>query len=370
MSHNNAPAHKAATPPQIGPAMPEFAPVRLPHYDGHGPHSLLADVAAWTGSEPMHRLLALFGGRLPGTGTAEDLAYLEAFSAAHWDFRAGRERHETAPQPLAPEHEHTATQAALALGLGADARPRLAHYTHVLVLGGLVASCLFRTRFAAELLASGIGADNVTGVGGFRPLGATDLESAALCGIDCGGFEVDAIEASLKHAFNIGGDPLIDEGGDPLLDPGRAWKVATYMAGPVVVRAVAAPSSQPGRRRADTVDTCRFWADRVVELAPGDSVLVVTSAPYTAFQHCDAITHMGLPYGCTVDTVSVDPATLPEPHFRKSHTASGYLQEVRSAIRSMSRLYHSAHAAVQAPIRPVESAAGRRLTRRRMEHPH
>ncbi|HEY1095541.1 MAG TPA: hypothetical protein VGE61_12640 [Glycomyces sp.] len=370
MSHNNAPAHKAATPSQIGPAMPEFAPVRLPHYDGQGPHSLLADVAAWTGSEPMHRLLALFGGRLPGTGTAEDLAYLEAFSAAHWDFRAGRERHETAPQPLAPEHEYTATQAALALGLGAAARPRLAHYTHVLVLGGLVASCLFRTRFAAELLASGVGADNVTGVGGFRPLGTTDLESAVLSGIDCGGFEVDAIEASLKHAFNIGGDPLIDEGGDPLLDPGRAWKVATYMAGPVVVRAVAAPSSQPGRRRADTVDTCRFWADRVVELAPGDSVLVVTSAPYTAFQHCDAITHMGLPYGCTVDTVGVDPATLPEPHFRKSHTASGYLQEVRSAIRSMRQLYHSAHAAVQAPIRPVESAAGRRLTPRRTQRPH
>ncbi|MEU5156809.1 hypothetical protein [Glycomyces sp. NPDC021274] len=342
--------------------MPEFAPVRLPHYDGQGPHSLLADVAAWTGSEPMHRLLALFGGSLPGTGTAEDLAYLEAFSADHWDFRAGRERHETAPEPLTPEHEHTATQAALALGLGAAATPRLAHYTHVLVLGGLVASCLFRTRFAAELLESGISAEHVTGVGGFRPLGERDLESAALSGIDCGGYEVDAIEASLKRAFNITGDPLVDEGGDPLRDPGRAWKVATYTAGPATIRAVAAPSSQPGRRRADTVDTCRFWADRVADLAPGDSVLVVTSAPYTAFQHCDAITHMGLPYGCTVDTVGVDPATLPEAHFRKHHTASGYLQEVRSAIRSMRQLYHTAHATAQTPIRPVESAIGRRLT--------
>jgi hypothetical protein len=344
--------------------MPEFARVRLPHYEGQGPHSLLADVAAWTGSEPMHRLLALFGGALPGTGTAEDLAYLEAFSADHWDFRAGRERHETAPQPLAPHQEDTATAAALALGLGADAKPRLAHYTHVLVLGGLVSSCLFRTRFAAQLLDSGIRADNVTGVGGFRPLGEPDREAAALSGIDCGGFEVDAIEASLKRAFDIVGEPAVDEGGDPRNDPGRAWKVATYAAGPVTVRAVAAPSSQPGRRRADTVDTCRFWADRVVELAPGDSVLVVTSAPYTAFQHCDAITHMGLPYGCAVDTVGVDPATLAEPHFRKAHTASGYLQEVRSAIRSMRQLYHTAHAATRTPLRPIESVVGRRLTRK------
>ncbi len=174
---------------------------------------------------------------------------------------------------------------------------------------------------------------------------------------------MDAIEASLKRAFKITGDPLVDEGGDPRRDPGRAWKVATYTDGPAItVRAVAAPSSQPGRRRADTVDTCRFWADRVADLTPGDSVLVVTSAPYTAFQHCDAITHMGLPYGCIVDTVGVDPATLPEPHFRKRHTASGYLQEVRSAIRSMRRLYHTAHAAIQTPIRPVETAVGWRLT--------
>jgi hypothetical protein len=297
----------------------------------------------------MRHLLAQFGGALPGTGTAEDLAYLEAFSADHWDFRAGRERHETAPAPLNPGQERVATAAALALGLGAEGTPRRRHYTHVLVLGGLVASCLFRTRFAAELLASGIRADNVTGVGGFRPLGGPDRESAALSGIPCGDFEVDAIEASLKRAFGIKGEPAVDEGGDPHREPGRAWKVATFATGPVTVRAVAAPSSQPDRRRADTVDTCRFWADRVADLAPGDSVLVVTSAPYTAFQHCDAITHMGLPYGCAVDTVGVDPATLPEPHFRKVHTASGYLQEVRSAIRSMQRLYGIAYAAAQAP---------------------
>ncbi|MEU6857289.1 hypothetical protein AB0B28_00220 [Glycomyces sp. NPDC046736] len=339
--------------------MPEFAPVRLPHYDGRAAraHSLLADVAAWSGSEPIRELLRHFGGALPGTGTAEDLAYLDSFSAVHWDFRAGRERHETAPEPLGPEQERVVADAALALGLGAEVKPRLEHYTHVLVLGGLVSSCVFRTRFAAELLAGGIGADHVTGVGGFRPLGGPDLESAALTGLDGGEFEVDAIEASLKRAFAIAGDPEVSEGGDPHRAPGRAWKVATYETGPVTVRAVAAPSSQPDLRRADTVDTCRFWADEVVDLAPGDSVLVVTSAPYTAFQHCDAIAHMGLPYGCAIDTVGVDPATLPEPHFRKRHTASGYLQEIRSAIRSMRRLYQAAYNAIQSPTRTVESAA-------------
>lgn len=338
-----------------------FGPVRLPHYDGRaaGPHSLLADVAAWAGSEPMRRLLEPHGGALPGTGTADDLAYLEAFSAVHWDFRAGRERHETAPAPLDAEQERLVADAAIALGLGADAKPRRRHYTHVLVLGGLVASCLFRTRFAAEILADGVTADNVTGVGGFRRLGGADLEAAAVTGLPRHGFEVDAIEASLKRAFDLRGEPRVDEGGDPHAAPGRAWKVATYEAGPTVVRAVAAPSSEPGRRRADTVDTCRFWADEVVDLAPDDSVLVVTSAPYTAFQHCDAIAHMGLPYGCAVDTVGVDPAALPEPHFRKAHTASGYLQEVRSAIRSMRRLYDAAAASARGRTARARSAAAR-----------
>ncbi|RRS02235.1 hypothetical protein EIW28_03215 [Glycomyces terrestris] len=329
----------------------------MPHYEGResGPRSLLDDVAAWVGSEPMAALLRRYGGSLPGAGTATDLAYLEAFSAVHWDFRAGRERHETAPQPLDPEQELAVIEAAIALGLGPELKPRLDHYTHVLVLGGLVGSCLFRTRFAAELLASGITADNVTGVGGFRPLNEADLESAALSGLHCGAFEVDAIEASLKRAFGIEGEPRVDAGGDPHREPGRSWKVATYDAGPVTVRAVAAPSSMPDRRRADTVDTCRFWADEVADLAPGDSVLVVTSAPYTAFQHCDAIAHMGLPYGCAIDTVGVDPAALPEPHFQKRHTASGYLQEIRSAIRSMRRLQYAA-ATAEAEL-AVESAA-------------
>jgi hypothetical protein len=361
MCHNTTTAHKAATTPQIGPAMTGFGPVRLPHYDGRadGPHAILADVAAWAASEPMRRLLEPHGGALPGTGTADDLAYLEAFSAVHWDFRAGRERHETDLRPLDPEQERFVADAAIALGLGADAKPRRSHYTHVLVLGGLVGSCLFRTRYAAEILADGVSADNVTGVGGFRPLAGPELETAVASGLPRPEFEVDAIEASLKRAFDIEGEPRVSQGGDPYTAPGRAWKVATYRAGAVAVRVVAAPSSQPDRRRADTVDTCRFWAAEVADLAPGDSVLVVTSSPYTAFQHCDAIAHMGLPYGCAVDTVGVDPAALAEPHFRKGHTAAGYLQEVRSAIRSMQRLYEAARAAAQADATAVQARPGR-----------
>ncbi|MCH7230262.1 hypothetical protein L0U85_05240 [Glycomyces sp. L485] len=319
--------------------MPNYAPVPLPRYDGPdtSPTSVIAAVDEWIDSKPIRDLLGEFRGALPG-GTAANLDYLESFTAEHWDFRAGRERFETDPERLDPRRERRVIEAATALGLGGLTAPRRERYTHVLVLGGLVSSCLFRTRFAAELLANGTAADRVTGIGGFRPFGEADTDFAEISGFT-GSYEVDAMEVGLKRAFEIDGEPEIQREGDPDADPGRAWKVATYTADTATVQAVAAPSSEPGTRRADTVDTCRFWADRVAELAPGDSVLVVTSSLFVPFQHCEAVSHMGLPYECAVDTVGVDTASLPETHFRKEYTASGYLQETRSAIRSMRRLH-------------------------------
>ncbi len=321
--------------------MPNHDPVPLPHYDGADPTSVIAGIETWTASKPMRELLDEFGGEAPD-GVAARLDYLDAFSARHWDFRAGRERYETDAERLDPVKERTVVEAATALGLGGVTVPPRGRYTHLLVLGGLVSSCLFRTRFAAELLAEGTAAERVTGVGGFRPLGAADARLAELAGYTGGEYEVDAMEEGLRRAFGLTGAPAVEREGDPAADPGRAWKVAAYTAGPLAVQAVAAPSSDPDRRRADTVDTCRFWADHVAELAPGDSVLVVTSALFVPFQHCDAVAHLGLPYGAAVDTVGVDTGSLPEAHFRREYTSSGYLQEIRSAIRSMRRLHEAA----------------------------
>lgn len=327
--------------------MPRYDPVPLPHYDGDDPTSVVAGIDAWIASRPMGDLLGEFGGALPGGRVEENLEYLDAFSARHWDFRSGRERYETDPKRLDPVKERSVVEAAIALGLGGHTVPPRERYTHVLVLGGLVGSCLFRTRFAAELLAGGVKAGSVTGVGGFRPFGEADIRLADRAGYTGGEYEVDAMEEGLRRAFGLTGEPAVEREGNPAEDPGRSWKIAAYTAGPVAVEAVAAPSSDPDRRRADTVDTCRFWADHVADLTGGDSVLVVTSALFVPFQHCDAVTHLGLPYGCAVDTVGVDPASLPEEHFRREHTASGHLQEVRSAIRSMRRLNDAARRAIE-----------------------
>ncbi len=93
---------------------------------------------------------------------------------------------------------------------------------------------------------------------------------------------------------------------------------------------MAAPSAEPSVRRADTSDTYRFWAGEH-HPGPGDAVLIVTSPIYVPFQHADALRLLTLPYGCAVDTVGFDAAQRSGPE--------RYLQEIRSAVRSMRKLH-------------------------------
>ena len=74
----------------------------------------------------------------------------------------------------------------------------------------------------------------------------------------------------------------------------------------------------------------------------GQRILLVTSAIYVPFQHADAIRMLGLPYRASVDTVGVDASLGREPVLEQTFTASNYLQEVRSAIRSIRMLVAAA----------------------------
>src|SRR4051794_37833496 len=100
----------------------------------------------------MRDLVAAFGADLPAAGPGDLLAWLDDFSGAHWDFRAGRERDRVRvelPGPLAA----AALTAARGLGLAGAAGPSHGEYAHLLILGGLARACLQRTEHAARLAA-------------------------------------------------------------------------------------------------------------------------------------------------------------------------------------------------------------------------
>ncbi|WP_433281983.1 hypothetical protein [Micromonospora sp. CA-244673] len=305
---------------------------------------LAAGIGAWVGSPPMRALVGHFGGDWPAGELSAVLAGLDDFSARHWDFRDGRERPDAREPAFDPATVGLVHDTATALGLVRPVPPTLPRYAHLLVLGGLAHACLRRTAYAAHLARSGAGvAGEVAVLGSFRPLSPVELRLLADAGVHGCATEVDALDAGVRLAFGV--DAPVEEIGEAADHPHRAWSSRTYRpAGLPPVRVLAAPSGEPDRRRAHTADTQRFWAGHV-RLRVGDPVLVVTAPIYVPFQHCDALRTLAVPFGCGIDTVGVDPAlAAPVPVPEPTLTPGRYLQEIRSAIRSM-RALHAALAA-------------------------
>ncbi|WP_244295777.1 hypothetical protein [Micromonospora orduensis] len=329
-------------PPASGPVRTEPVPVGpdVPLPAGTpGAPAMVDGIAGWVGAAPLRRLVARFGGTWPACDLADTLRFLDDFSGAHWDFRGGRERPDAREPDLDPDTAELVRVTAAALGLVRPVPPARPAYAHLVVLGGLAHACLRRVAHAVHLLRGGL---RVTGevavLGSFRPLSELEHRTLAEAGVlDCA-TEVDALDAAVRLALGVSA-PALQDGVDAG-HPHHSWSSRTYLpAGLPPVRVLAAPSSEPHRRRAHTADTQRFWAGHV-QLAPDDAVLLVTAPIYVPFQHCDALRTLALPYGCGIDTVGVDPALpdlarLPEPTLSPGR----YLQEIRSAVRSMRALH-------------------------------
>jgi hypothetical protein len=277
-------------------------------------------VEAWVDSKPMRDLVTAFGGTWPQGSLRKVLTNLDVFSQEVWDFRAGRERHLARIEYFDAHITRLVEAACTALGMVKEQAPRCAEYSHVVILGGMIRACIQRPAYAARLLAGGITVSEVVALGSFRELSSVEKWLGLKLGLGRLATEADAMNAGLCQAFGLG-RPTI-----------RSRHVRTYN-GEKVMRSIAAPSSQPGQR-ANTADTYRYWAQHIATLTPGDRLLLVTSTAYVPYQHCDALRILGLEYGCEVDTVGLAPTPLP-------FTSANYLQEVRSALRSMRALYSS-----------------------------
>ncbi|MEU9509254.1 hypothetical protein AB0D32_23580 [Micromonospora sp. NPDC048170] len=324
---------------RIGEEAPGTAAALPTGATGTDAERITAGIRSWVGSAPLRDLVGHFGGDWPDGDVAAVLAGLDDFSARHWDFRGGRERPDAREPAFDPATAGLVLATAAALGMVRPAEPAQPGYAHLVVLGGLAHACQRRVAYAAHLLRAGI---RITGevavLGSFRPLSEVEHRDLAAAGVPPCDTEVAALDAAVRREFRVTA-PAEDDGHDAA-HPHHSWASRTYrpVGGPPV-RVLAAPSGDPARRRAHTADTQRFWAGHV-RLRAGDPVLMVTAPIYVPFQHCDALRTLAVPYGCVIETVGVDPALpdlagLPEPTL----TPGRYLQEIRSAIRSLRALH-------------------------------
>jgi len=304
-----------------------------------GTGSLRAGISEWIGSPALSALVAEFSHRgetMPSASLPETLAWLDEFSA-RWDYRAGKERNLAAETEFDEEVTELVLAAADALGLRGAHPPAASRYDYVLILGGLVRACIARPLHAAALLSSGdIAAARVVALGGYRALGGNELPLARTLELDEHNDEFDVMDAGVRRAFALQ-DPVRETGENSDV-VGASWRARDYETSDgLQVSVVAAPSSEPGVRRANTPDTYGWFASEVAHLKPGQRLLIVTTAIYVPFQHANALRMFALPYGAVVDTVGVDPGEV-DPGLAQTFLPHQYLQEVRSAIRALREL--------------------------------
>ncbi|HEX7145290.1 MAG TPA: hypothetical protein VF225_08270 [Gaiellaceae bacterium] len=296
-------------------------------------------VDAWARSPDLARVVAAFGGETSGQpDLGAWLAYLEAFSQ-RWDYRAGQERNLVKAPDFTPDLTAMVFAAATVLGMRGTTAPAREHYEHVVILGGLVRACLARPRHAANLLDAGtITADRIIALGGFRPLKGDEETLVAELLDTSVTDEYHAMRAGVEAAFGLGAP--VSTRGEPSEVVGASWGVTDYVtAAGVAAHVVAAPSSEPGVRRANTPDTYAWLARDSTWLRRGDAVLLVTTDIYAPYQGADAIRMLAVPHGVEVDVVGIEPGGI-DPRLAQPFAVHNYLQELRSTIRSL-RMLHS-----------------------------
>lgn len=299
---------------------------------------LIAAIDAWARSDALRELVERFDRELPADASLPDLLeWLEDFAAASWNFRKG-ERDEVAATPqLSLLTEKVIKAAAKALGLVEAGGWRKGRYDQVLILGGKARACLSRPLFAAKLIGKGkfeVGA--VTALGGFRELKEDEKALVERVAGTALADEFEAMDTGVRRAFDLGAAGSREgEDSDRL---GASWRIHEYETGAgLPVSVVAAPSAEPGERRANTPDTFAWFATEFAKLERGQRLLVVTTDIYLPFQHADALRLLALPYEVEVDTIGMVPGKV-DRRLAHNFEPHNYLQEVLSTIRSLREL--------------------------------
>lgn len=301
------------------------------------PRDLSGALERWTDDRELEELVAVFDGpRFRDLPLAERLDRLADFGDA-WNFRGGKERNLVADTDFSDHVEALTASVSRRLGLRDTAPPPARRVDHLVILGGLLRACLARPLYAARLVTNGgLQVGSVIALGGHRVLAGDELPMAAtfLPGAEVED-EFDAMDAGVRAAFGLGAPTFSD--GRPSEVVGEAWSVREYDGDGMSVAVVAAPSSAPGKRRANTPDTYAWLADSG-RIAEGDSVLIVTTDIYKPYQYADALRMLALPYGLDVDAAGMSPGEV-EERLAQPFATHSYLQELRSTFFAFRNLH-------------------------------
>lgn len=294
----------------------------------------------WVFNKSLEKLVEAFGGNLsPGMSMNDRLKQLISFSK-RWDFRRQNEAcdNHTGEQArwliraeINREQEQVIMTAAEELGLIGKQFPMEKQFDHVLVLGGARMSCLYRVRYAGDLCEKhGITTNEIVCLTGMRPVMESERTSTDTYAPEAG-TEFDLMRMAVKQIFKS--PTVLNKQEDIQENKNGLWAVVRYEYNPPI-SILAAPSSEPDIRRANTADTFTFY-EQMQDVGKNKKLLLITSQIYVPYQQMEAVRILGIPQGHYVEAVGFPQEW--SAGLAGLQTPANYLQEIRSALLAMEK---------------------------------
>ena len=296
---------------------------------------LYADLKKWVYSDALRALLELYGVNINETlEFKEYVRQLQAVASESWDFRRKKaekenrkeivERWLVEDEQFVSDNQEIILENARKLGLIDIIEPMFVP-DYICPLGGARLANLYRC-LAAQLVIDENSWENkkIVALSGTRPISEIELPYLEQYAKDAG-TEYDAICKGLERAFDLDDYQEMRIVSKNLNSCAAIREYAKKYNGSVVY-SVAAPSSAPDIRRANSVDTFEYFLDQF-KINKGDKILLTTSCIYQPFQLLRFIM-LGLEHEFEVDCIGVS-AKIDGTAFSKP---SNYLQEIKATI--------------------------------------
>ncbi len=301
------------------------------------------DFEKWLSSQPMNQLVSLYNdGKLPpGNLTfSEYVLWIKDFASKHWDYRKKQKEAMTKEgeaarwllqnDSFAEENKENIYDIAKALGLIGVSEPLL-DPDYILPLGGARMSNLRRPELARKVVDKYNLTTKIVALSTYRPIAESERASIDTYALGAQ-FEFDAIVAGMDSAFEMNKGYSVNSRN--FANVNENYGICTFndKYNGNELYAIAAPSTLPDTRRANSAD-CFEFLFKEFDIQEGSRLINCTSQIYCTYQHIRALS-LAIKYNVVFDTIGF-PFYLNEVKSSNESSLSkpvNYLQEIKGTI--------------------------------------
>lgn len=301
-------------------------------------HMLIDQVSRWVDSQPLEEMVGLFGKSMPKTVSLEEkVAWLNDFAADEWDYRKkqsnGGERWTVVEDEAVLKNGDKILECVTELGLVGIEQP-ICSPDYILPLGGANYSNLARPQLARQVVDEcSLKGKSIVALSGKRPISEAELPAIGEYAPSAK-TEYDAMCTGLEKSFDLEGSDYSEKNDtNENINLESSIRKYTNMYMENGIYSLAAPSSEPLKRRANSRDTFE-WFLKQFEIKPGEKLLLVTTAIYVPFQLLRFI-DLAIEEGFCVDCIGVPRNGNKQNAFNQY---TNYCQETKSVINAIKSL--------------------------------